>query len=340
MNARRDVLLRLALFLAVAAVSSAFSWARVRFNQVYEPGALERVAGLGPSPEAGEAPSHGRRNWRGGATPFQYRVLVPKLARFVSERAPGRPPLRAVFHALDAAALVGAFYALKKLARDLFESERIALATALGLFYALPFHFLFSRIYPFWFAWDVAALFVLVYGLRLLRARAWIPYYLLFAVGTFNRETTCFLTVAHVLTSWRAGARARTLAHAAAQLAIWIAVKWLLQWLYRRAPGPDQFQAVWSENLQWLAEPRAWGTLALAFGGLWLPLIALARFVREPWIRRALLVVPVFALGISFTGVWVELRIWGEVVPLVLLGVVAGWLGWRARRIATSAAAS
>ena len=57
-----------ATFVLVAGLAAALSWARIEFNSIYLPGALENVAGIDP---------------RGAAEPFAYRVLVPKLVRFL-----------------------------------------------------------------------------------------------------------------------------------------------------------------------------------------------------------------------------------------------------------------
>ena len=147
---------------ALAALSGALvlagllSWARIALNEVYLPGALENVAGIDP---------------RGAAEPFAHRVLVPRLVRFLCEYVlPGSQP-RAVFHALDTLFAFAAFVATRRLARGLFERRWMAEASAWGIFPLLALHYVASREYPFWYAWDMAAVAVFAWGLVLLRER-------------------------------------------------------------------------------------------------------------------------------------------------------------------------
>jgi hypothetical protein len=177
----------------------------------------------------------------------------------------------------------------------------------------------------------MAAIAVFAGGLMLLQQERWLAYYALFGLGTFNRETTCFLTFVHLLTTWNTTPRARLARHVAAQAALWLAVKALLWHVYHHARGNDVFQPAWTENWESLRDPATYRWYLCAFAGLWIPLLAGWRFIREPWIRAAALVCVPFAIGMFFAGVWSELRIWGELIPVVALACVASWRGWRAR---------
>ncbi|MCC7011203.1 MAG: hypothetical protein IT454_01465 [Planctomycetes bacterium] len=317
-QARGGDLLRWVLAVACAAV---LSWARIEFNSIYLPGALENVAGIDP---------------RGAAEPFAYRVLVPKLVRFLHENVFTAATPLSLFRVLDTAFIVLAFAALRRLARESFGPRWAVDACSFGLFALLPCHFVLSREYPFWYAWDMAAVALFTYGLWLLKHREWVVFYALFAVGSFNRETTCFLSFAYLFTSWREESRGRLAAHLAAQAALWFAVKWWLQALYRRQPG-GVFQPAWVENGEALLDPAMWRWFALAFGGTWMALPFVYRRIEERWIRALVWVVVPFAAGMFVVGVWTELRIWGELVPVVLLALTAG-LGGRSIAASRSAA--
>jgi hypothetical protein len=298
----------LALFALVAGLALLFSWSRVHFNLVFLAGALENVAGIDP---------------RGAAKPFQYRVLVPGLVRFLHEHVVGWATPRQIFIALDALCVIGTFYVLRRLARDLFGSERLALLTACGLFHVLPFHFLFSREYPFWYAWDISSMLVFTCGLVLLRRRQWGLYYALFVIGTFNRETTIFLTLAQLFTQWNQGDRLRLAGHCAVQVLTWLAIKCILWMIYRDQPGADSIPLTYQENWQALQDPAMYRWFAMIFGGLWIVLLLGYRRIGDPWIRHVLLVFLPFAAGNFFAGVWTELRTWAEMIPIALLGAVA-----------------
>lgn len=297
----------LALSLAFV-LSGLLSWARISWNEVYLPGALENVAGIDP---------------RGAAEPFAHRVLVPRTVRFLCEHVFVGADPRGVFHVLDLLFAFAAFLATRRLARAVLERPWMVHAASWGLFPLLAIHYIASREYPFWYAWDMAAVAVFSCGLVLLRERRWPAYYALFALGTFNRETTCFLTFALLFTGWRSEPKSRLLAHCAAQLAIWLAIKAWLRSLFRRQPG-DVYQSVWIENWESLQDPLMWRWYLLAFAGLWLLLPFVRRRIEPVWLRDLVWVVPMFALGMFFAGVWSELRIWGELVPIVLLAALAG----------------
>jgi hypothetical protein len=297
------------LALSVALVlSGLLSWARISWNEVYLPGALENVAGIDP---------------RGAAEPFAHRVLVPRTVRFLCEHVLVGSDPRGVFHVLDTLFAFAAFLATRRLARGLSERRWLVEASAWGLFPLLAIHYIGSREYPFWYAWDMAAVAVFAWGLVLLCERRWFAYYALFVLGTFNRETTCFLAFALLFTGWRSEPKLRLFSHCAAQLALWLAIKWWLRSLFRRQPG-DVYQSVWVENWESLQDPLMWRWYLLAFGGLWLVLPFVRRRIEPAWLRDLVWVVPVFALGMFFAGVWSELRIWGELVPIVLLATLAG----------------
>jgi hypothetical protein len=219
-------------------------------------------------------------------------------------------------------------------------SERGALAATYVLFAALPFHLVWSREYPVWYAWDVASVLFFVLLLVLARERRWTLFYPLFALATLNRETSCFVTLAVVLASWRRAPFASLSLHAFAQLVLWLALKWALAAIYRRMPGDRVFQSAIAENSEALRDPRSLAGLLLSYGGLWLPLVLFYRRIEDEWLRRAVLVLVPFAVGMFFAGVYTELRIWCEMVPLVVLGAVAGIAGARARRAARIAVPS
>lgn len=292
----------------VALLAFLFDVARLHFNDEFGPGSLLRVAGLA-EPAA--------------ATPFQYRVLTPWLVRALHSAVGGSLSPLTLLRAVDVVALVGAWLALRSLARRLFASEADAHWTAFLALALLPFHFVFSREYPFWYAWDLTSFAVFSVGLALLERRAWLAYYVLFALGTLNRETTCFLTLVHATTAWKSTPRARLFAHLAAQVTLWIALKLALRELYTGSRGADIAQWTWRENWDALRDPASWRWYLLAFGGTWIPLVLFFRRIASPWIRAALVACVPMLVGLFLVGVWTELRIFGELIPIVALGLTA-----------------
>lgn len=310
------------LIALVALLALLLDAARLHFNDEFGPGSMLRVAGLA-EPAA--------------ATPFQYRVLTPWLVRALHAATGGTLSPLTLLRAVDVVALVAAWLALRSLARRLFANDADAHWTAFLALALLPFHFVFSREYPFWYAWDLTSFAVFSIGLALLERRAWLAYYVLFALGTLNRETTCFLTLVHATTGWKSTPRARLFAHLAAQIALWIALKLALRELYTGSRGADVAQWTWRENWDALRDPASWRWFLLAFGGTWIPLALFFRRITSPWIRAALVATLPMLAGLFVVGVWTELRIFGELVPLVALGLAALVCGNEARASAPSA---
>jgi hypothetical protein len=143
-------------------------------------------------------------------------------------------------------------------------------------------------------------------------------------LATFNRETTVFLTIAFVLTRFGRMPLVPLGLHAAAQATIWVAVKLVLDRLYGANPGVGGYYAhAFTENLAMLAAPENYLLLASSFGFLWIPLLVFGRRIEDEFARRALLVLfPCFAVGLKL-AVFDELRIFGEMIPIVLLGCTA-----------------
>jgi hypothetical protein len=182
---------------------------------------------------------------------------------------------------------------------------------------ALKYHPYINLYYPF----DTPSMLFITMGLVLLYKRKWVPYYFLFALATFNRESTCFLTLIYFFTAFRKD-RHRTVAfHCAVQLAVWVIVKYYLYRLYAGNPGPPMQYGV-SANLEILSSPANYYFLFSTMGYLWLPVILFYRHVRNDFVRKALLVAVPYMAGLFFVGQFVELRDYVDLLPIVISALV------------------
>lgn len=262
-----------------------------------------------------------------GQTPFQYRALVPWIARGLAALgvfdSASASQLRLVYGAFEAIAVFAAVMAFAALLRALSVSRASSFVLAPVLFY--PLYFSLAAGYQhanLYFPWDVPSIVFFTVGIVAILRRRWRAYYLVFLVATFNRETTCFLTVIYVLlecghSSWRTIAK-----HVLAQFLIWITVKAALVWIYvdnlAFSSGHGVFWLMVDSNLRVLSTVPGWFYLLQAMGGIWVVMLLLAPWIRETRLKRALWVAIPFALGMLIVGIVSEVRVFSELIPLVL----------------------
>ena len=319
-------------------------------------------------------------------TPFQFRALIPWTVSLFQDTPWGAhfslEQLRFGSEWIFTFLLLVVFRAY--MAHMLSGRWRPTLAT-LVLACVLPFHFLLPQEFPFYYVYDIPSVFFFTLGLLLLYRRNWLLFYPVFLLATFNRESTCFLTVVFLITSFRgewlpaslrkylvfgvrcsvapgalgsSGGRTflsgpppaqrwrqprsgwvglesptsgdgdpaeyrfpTVLAHCLAQVLIWIAVKVLLSALYPGSPNFNHF----TRNIYMLRLPETYPVLLSVFGFSWLVVLAGWRRIQDPFIRRACLVVPLFFGVIFVVGQIRELRLYGEMIPIVLpAAILAG----------------
>jgi hypothetical protein len=286
------------------------------------------------------------------ATPFQLRVMMPALAHIVERIA--HVPLPTLYFALSGIAVFGVLLAFEGYL-GLFYSRRFAAAGTLLILYPLFWNYVLLNVlfYPY----DMPAILFFILGLRLLIERRWALYYALFFIGTWNKETTCFLTLAMLAIYWnsatairqaggragdspdssagsprnpaahqlvlRLGERGILILHVLAQAALWLGVKITLGHLFAGNPGRGAFEHHINQNfvflISWFVRPTTWNwRRLLTFGGVW-ALIPLQWPRVPPTLRRLLLVFPIFCVAMFLVGVLSEVRVFAEMIPVVLL---------------------
>ncbi|MBK6644839.1 MAG: YdeI/OmpD-associated family protein [Anaerolineales bacterium] len=276
-------------------------------------------------------------------TPFQYRVLVPWLAGKVHNildhysLVEDLEQVKYLFEYGFVLALFGVFvYASPYLVLNdpntgLKTRSLVRVVSGCLLMLTLPFHFIIPTT-VYYYPYDISSILFFVLGLVFLRLEKWGAFLVVFVIGTFNRETTIFLSFIYLLTNWKNTPRARLMGYFLLQIALWLAVKYLLFLAFQNntaesvwyADAMGIFKNTWNDNLKVLLMPQTYPRLFSAYGYLWLPLLPVWRHIRGKWIKSALLIIPVYHLSMLIPGHVEELRIYGEMLPLVLLGIMAG----------------
>ena len=258
------------------------------------------------------------------ATPFQYRVLVPWLVNgLMALRVAGRGFVSA--QALLFWIQCGSVFLLVLAFQSclgLFFEKRLAPLFSLLLFLVLPFNYLLDRFLAIRYPTDLPAVLFFTIGLVLLYRRNWLLFYPLFIIATLNRETSCFLSVVYLFTALGRENRRKIIIHLGAQILLWTAIKYCLYMLYRANPGSEFFQGHIQQNLGFLMNPAAYPLFFSNLGYLWVPVLMCRRLIPDHFARRSVLVIYPYFLGMFVIGNMYELRIYGELIPLVLTALL------------------
>ncbi|MDP3850219.1 MAG: hypothetical protein Q8Q59_06940 [Luteolibacter sp.] len=261
-----------------------------------------------------------------GEKPWQYRILIPAMAGLLNHiKLPAEDSLFAWAKILEILFMFFTVIAFRHWLFLLLKDRKVASLLSFSLFAVLPFHHFFPRPYFANYWYDTPALLVLILGIIFLYEKRWTAYYVLFLIGTFNRETTCFLTVIYLLTSFAREKTTTLAAHCGAQFVIWMVIKTMLGKIYLDNPGVNGFEwyvapgvTHYADNIRHLMSPMNYPVLLGIMGFLWIPVLVFHKRIGNDFVKRSLWVfIPYFA-GMFLVANFYELRIYAELIPLFL----------------------
>jgi hypothetical protein len=272
-------------------------------------------------------------------TPFQFRALIPWIARGLTEL---KLPLSLTFILIDLASTFLLCMALRYYLSFFLKDRRLNAILSLSLFYVLPFTFLRPNLYTCtnwyplvqftslqeirfpctnWYPWDIASILFFTLGLAYIFKQNWKWYYPLFVVATFNRETTLFLMLVYIFTALGTKPQREIFFHTVLQLLIWGSIKVFLYWLYAHNPtvGYGLFELQIYKNIHKLILPPSFLLVFLSTWGLiWLPVVIWYRHIPSVFVKRTLWVLPALFLSIGLFGNIHEIRLSAEGIPIIL----------------------
>jgi hypothetical protein len=260
-----------------------------------------------------------------GGTPYQYRALIPWMVRAAVEAKAVAPQHeRIVFAAFEGVTLLSIGLVFRRLLSLFITGDALTAALALTVYAVLPFNYFNGPFFPY----DTPSALFFMIGLILIHEQRWRWFYPVFALATLNRETSIFLAVVTVLVlAGRYSNRAVAML-AGSQLAIWVIIKAVLWLLYQHNPGTAfrffDFQLRVNVFTVLEAPIKSLATLS-TWGCLWIWVLVWLSRIRHDFLTRALWVVPVFLAGMMLVGFLPEIRIYGEMLPLIL---VAFWVAF------------
>ena len=255
--------------------------------------------------------------------PFQFRALVPWIANAI--HASGLADLATAYKWLEAGSVVGLYYAFRYLLASVV-SRGTAGLLSFSIFFVLPWNYILPRGIPILLPYDLPAVMFFTLGLALLRRRLWVWYYIVLTAGCLNRETMVFLAVVLVAVEFGGPRHRSLLPHMALHAAIWAAVKILMSTLYGSNPGTAfELYHVGTQvlhlktNLELLIVPQQLLLILSNFGFVWILIAVFWKRMDDRFSRCALWVIPPYVLLTFVAGNMNEIRVFGELMPLVLV---------------------
>ena len=271
-------------------------------------------------------------------TPLQYRMLVAWLFQLLHVGKELRAPC--IF--VSTVAILSYLYTSRACVFHLFGENEKSYALSFVFWLLLPVLYIVPLVQYCWM-YDLVGLAFISLGLLLILKKQMAAFLVMFAVATFNRETTCFLTLYYLVLELRRHNWKKVLGFCAIQGVIWFGIKIFLNIHYADRTVDDItggtarfnfFHLVLVTNIKVLtgtcdsvmpgSTARAWLQLAAIFGGLWIPVVMFWKRVNaNQTVKRMMWVVPVYITGMFSVGAIDELRIFAELGPVIGLAYCA-----------------
>lgn len=247
-------------------------------------------------------------------TPYQYRALIPATVGLLQNLT--SLPAETLYRLLEFLVTLSLFYAFRAFLSLFTPNLRLASLFTLPLAYVLPYNFTYTFLYHY----DLPAVLFTTLGLAALYRKQWGIYYAIFIVATFNRETSYFLAFVYLAVSFGQEKPQTILRHLTAQAVLWLGIKTALYFLFASNPtqGAGLFEFQLFRSFEQLIQPGILGILARNWGMIWVFLLVWQDRIREPFLRRALLACLAQLLLLFVVGIIEELRIYGEMIPILL----------------------
>lgn len=268
--------------------------------------------------------------------PFQARELMRYpllwagnssfLQRHTAGRAGMNSPERLVLMLVTFVAILLSVWAAQKIDRMYWPKARVPLLPFAVLIVLFFFDFYVSANYSF--PYDAMSMMFLGWGLYLVLAdRFWwlLP---LFAVATWNRETTVFLILARGAVAlsregrWRLRAvKLRDVVEIAVLCVVWAAI--ILTLHHRYAGNPTELGSRIRINLHDLSKPVLWPAI-LSGSAFLMPWIYWRRdLISAPRLRACVLLLPLWVLLLACVGQILEVRIYGDIAVFIAVCAAA-----------------
>ena len=275
---------------------------------------------------------------------FQKRFLIPISANFISQNTPLSFDHSLKF--ITSASTLGLLFYFKK-TLEIFTKS---LATHYWfLFILIPVGWNYMIINSIFHSYDIPSLFFYCLCLYLFLSKKYFPFYIIFAVATLNRESTCFIpiSVALLLYNFNSVHRLKDnfirnltlIRHLIAQAVLWFLIVLLISWFVKDSPGQSYeitysmrlfIANMWNGAPSWpfldtetfLGNPRCFLTL---FGCTWVLIPFLWKYIPDDC-KKLLLLIPIYMIpALSYANL-METRVYHEINIVISLAIISGFI--------------
>tara|TARA_B100001057_G_scaffold493943_1_gene589449 strand:- start:861 stop:1883 length:1023 start_codon:yes stop_codon:yes gene_type:complete len=227
-----------------------------------------------------------------------------------------------------------------------------------SLFIFVPVVWNYIALNSIYHAYDIPTLSFYCWGCVFFLKQKYFLFYLIFIVGTLNRESTCFITISSMLVLWKKPESARfdsiflnlshnqvLLKHLTFQLILWLSITQVIQLLFQSNEGSfyektfsmlDFIKDAWSGLVSWpfldtskfFSNPRSFFSLFL---GIWICIPFFWRFIPSSH-KKLLILIPIYLLPCSLYANLMEARVYHELNVVIAVACISGFDSYRAHR--------
>ena len=283
---------------------------------------------------------------------FQKRFLIPVSASFLSQNSSLSFDQSLKF--ITVLCTFGLLYYFQK-SLEFFSNGMSSLFWCLLLLIPVGWNYMFLN--SIYHAYDIPSLFFFCVCLSLFLNKKYILFYIIFAIATINRESTCFITVSLVLLLSKFNSDLRLkdnfirnfnlIRHLLAQAVIWFLIVLLISWLVNDSPGQSYEKPysmrvfitdMWNGTPSWpflnteafIGNPRCFLTL---FGCTWVLIPLFWKYIPGDC-KRLLLLIPIYMIPALLYANLMETRVYHELNVVISLAALSGFIQfWDSTRI-------
>lgn len=239
-----------------------------------------------------------------------------------------------IFRYLDIGALSLSGWLFYKYVNSFFENEPLSKILALSIYFIIPFNMLMPRYLPLWYPYDSFGLLFLTAGLYFVRTHQLRLFYLVLFLGTFNRETTIILVGVFASVFWRVLPMRQMFSHLVVQISLWVGIKLFLGAYFADHSG-QLFEPSLMNNVHFITQLQLYNLglgdlervfryvfLFSNFGFTYLVIIFFWNKLDDLFLRRVTFSAIPFFVSIVFVGNLFEFRLFGELIPFVLMPAI------------------